>query len=91
MRGKLKTASKLLGEASETDTVPAPGEAWAAPRLLARLGVKGANQELREASQAFAGRPLSGFIGKPFMPEDLLTAVSGLIADTRAAGESLGA
>ena len=38
LRGKLKTAGKLLGEASETYTVPAPGQAWAAPRLLARLG-----------------------------------------------------
>jgi putative ABC transport system permease protein len=29
----------LLSEASVTEEIPAPGEAWAAPRLLARLGV----------------------------------------------------
>ena len=39
LRGRLKTAPRLLGEASETRELPAPGEAWAAPTLLARLGV----------------------------------------------------
>ncbi|NIP18184.1 MAG: hypothetical protein GWM87_08535, partial [Xanthomonadales bacterium] len=39
LRGRLKTADRLLGEGTPVDTVPGPGEAWAAPRLLARLGV----------------------------------------------------
>ena len=39
LRGSLKTSDRLLGEASATREIPAPGEAWAAPRLLARLGV----------------------------------------------------
>lgn len=39
LRGRLKTSQKLLGQVQETDSVPAPGEAWAAPSLLARLGV----------------------------------------------------
>jgi len=39
LRGHLKTSPRLLGEARITDTIPAPGEAWAASRLLARLGV----------------------------------------------------
>ncbi|MBT8074768.1 MAG: ABC transporter permease, partial [Xanthomonadales bacterium] len=38
LRGRLKTASQLLGQAAETSEVPAPGEAWATTRLLARLG-----------------------------------------------------
>jgi len=39
LRGQLKTSSQLLGEVRVTDAVPDPGEAWASPRLLARLGV----------------------------------------------------
>ncbi len=39
LRGKLKTSKKLLGEVIVSDDIPAPGEAWASPRLLARLGV----------------------------------------------------
>jgi putative ABC transport system permease protein len=39
LRGRLKTSERLLGEVQITDAIPAPGEAWAAPRLLARLGV----------------------------------------------------
>ncbi|MEE2664465.1 MAG: PAS domain S-box protein [Myxococcota bacterium] len=42
----------------------------------------------QRAAEAFAGRQLSGFIGKPFLPEDLLAAVSDLIADVGGAGES---
>ena len=39
LRGRLKTSGQLLGEAAVTDAIPAPGEAWGSPRLLARLGV----------------------------------------------------
>ena len=39
LRGQLKTSERLLGEVEVTEAIPAPGEAWAAPRLLARLGV----------------------------------------------------
>ena len=38
LRGRLKTSPRLLSEASETKAIPAPGEAWASTRLLARLG-----------------------------------------------------
>ena len=38
LRGRLKTASKLLATADETEEIPAAGEAWATTRLLARLG-----------------------------------------------------
>jgi len=38
LRGRLKTASKLLAPADETGEIPAAGEAWATTRLLARLG-----------------------------------------------------
>ena len=39
LRGELKTAERLLAEPDVTGEVPPPGEAWAAPRLMARLGV----------------------------------------------------
>ncbi|HLF30351.1 MAG TPA: FtsX-like permease family protein [Xanthomonadales bacterium] len=38
LRGQLKTAPRLLGEETIATAIPAPGEAWASPRLLARLG-----------------------------------------------------
>ncbi len=39
LRGQLRTSTQLLGEVGVTPTIPPPGEAWASPRLLARLGV----------------------------------------------------
>ncbi len=39
LRGILKTSDRLLGEINETLEIPGPGEAWASPRLMARLGV----------------------------------------------------
>lgn len=38
LRGRLKTSTALLAEPQETNDSPAPGEAWATTRLLARLG-----------------------------------------------------
>ena len=38
LRGRLKTAPRLLVMAEETNAIPAAGEAWATTRLLARLG-----------------------------------------------------
>ncbi len=38
LRGRLKTAPRLLVTAEETSAIPAAGEAWATTRLLARLG-----------------------------------------------------
>ena len=38
LRGQLKISERLLGAPSETDEIPGPGEAWASPRLMARLG-----------------------------------------------------
>ena len=40
LRGQLKISEELLGEAQVSDAIPAPGEAWASPRLMARLGVQ---------------------------------------------------
>jgi len=39
LRGQLKIADEPFGPARATDAIPAPGEAWADSRLLARLGV----------------------------------------------------
>ncbi|HET7203562.1 MAG TPA: FtsX-like permease family protein, partial [Steroidobacteraceae bacterium] len=38
LRGRLKTADQPFGRGVVTDGVPAPGEAWADSRLLAKLG-----------------------------------------------------
>lgn len=38
LRGQLKIADQPFGPARGTDGIPAPGEAWADSRLLARLG-----------------------------------------------------
>jgi putative ABC transport system permease protein len=39
LRGRLKTSPRLLDTPAAEDGIPPPGEAWASPRLLARLGV----------------------------------------------------
>lgn len=39
LRGTLQIADELFGAVRITDEIPAPGEAWAAPRLLTLLGV----------------------------------------------------
>jgi CheY-like chemotaxis protein len=41
----------------------------------------------KRSAEAFAGKQLSGFIGKPFLPEDLIAAVSRLITDGRSGGD----
>lgn len=38
LRGTLRISDRLLEAERETGAIPAPGEAWAAPTLLARLG-----------------------------------------------------
>jgi len=38
LRGELKVAERLLAPGISTSDIPAPGEAWASTRLLARLG-----------------------------------------------------
>ncbi|MGA9575070.1 MAG: FtsX-like permease family protein, partial [Lysobacterales bacterium] len=38
LRGRLKVSDRLLSAPVLTDQIPAPGEAWASTRLLARLG-----------------------------------------------------
>ncbi|MGH8495686.1 MAG: ABC transporter permease [Gammaproteobacteria bacterium] len=40
LRGRLRVADQLYGAVRETDAIPAPGEAWPAPRLLALLGAR---------------------------------------------------
>jgi putative ABC transport system permease protein len=66
LRGRMKTAGQLLGPAAVTHTIPARGEAWAAPRLLARLGVDaGTEVEVGNLSlvvrQVLAFRPDEGW------------------------------
>jgi len=40
LRGKLKTSPQLMGVSSIVEDIPAPGEAWASQRLMARLNVE---------------------------------------------------
>ena len=40
LRGQLKTSPNLLGISDTVEDIPAPGEAWASQRLMARLGVE---------------------------------------------------
>jgi putative ABC transport system permease protein len=40
LRGQLKTSDHLLGEPAVTLDIPTAGEAWASPRLMARLGAE---------------------------------------------------
>jgi len=40
LRGRLKTTDRPFGTGAVTDGIPAPGEAWADSRLLAKLGVR---------------------------------------------------
>ena len=66
LRGSLKTAGQLLGEETTTRDIPAPGEAWATPRLMARLGVSvGASLEVGTAdlrlSRVLSFRPDEGW------------------------------
>ena len=66
LRGRLKVSQNLLAEPVETDAIPAPGEVWAAPSLLARLGVDvGAVMELGRSELRISGvlsfRPDEGF------------------------------
>jgi len=66
LRGSLKTAERLLGEETTTRDIPAPGEAWATPRLMARLGVSiGATLEVGTAdlrlSRVLSFRPDEGW------------------------------
>jgi putative ABC transport system permease protein len=66
LRGRLKTSEHLLGEPSETIDIPGPGEAWASPRLMARLGVNtGAQLEvggaLLELTRVLDFRPDEGW------------------------------
>ena len=39
LRGSLSISNTLLGEERQVDTVPAPGEAWAEPKLFQELGL----------------------------------------------------
>ena len=39
LRGQMRVASEPYAPNSETDTIPLPGEAWAAPEILSRLNL----------------------------------------------------
>jgi putative ABC transport system permease protein len=44
LRGRLRTAEKLYGEATTTDNIPAPGSVWVEPRLLTQLSMQVGDQ-----------------------------------------------
>ncbi|KAA9133322.1 FtsX-like permease family protein [Marinihelvus fidelis] len=66
LRGRLETAERQGEDATPANGLPGPGEAWAAPGLLARLGVDtGTTVEIGEATftltRVLSRRPDEGF------------------------------
>ena len=89
LRGALKTSSALAAESETTRNVPPPGEAWADPRLLARLGAEvGVVLEVGRielhVSRLLDYRPDQGFGFAELAPTLLINeqdiAKSGLVA-----------
>jgi len=88
LRGNLEVATRLGELGVVTDALPAPGEAWAAPGLLARLGVdSGAEVEIGEArftlTRVLTLRPDEGFnfvdLAPTLLINDADLAATGLI------------
>ena len=88
LRGKLKTAPRLLEDASTVDQGPEPGEAWAASRLLARLGVDAGvdidvGSKRLKVTRVLAGRPDEGWRFADLAPTLLINeadlAATGLV------------
>lgn len=89
LRGRLRVSSSFDADSRTVDTVPARGEAWADPRLLARLGTEvGAVVELGQLklkiTQLLDFRPDQGFSFAELAPTLLIhyedVAASGLVA-----------
>ena len=64
LRGRLKIADEPFGPARPTEAIPAPGEAWADSRLLARLGVP-VGRELSVGAHEVAGHPGARLPARP--------------------------
>jgi putative ABC transport system permease protein len=89
LRGALKTSDRLLDPAIETTDVPAPGEAWAATSLLARLGAEvgteiEVGQQLLTITRVLNFRPDEGWSFVDLAPTLLMNVAdmdaTGLIA-----------
>jgi putative ABC transport system permease protein len=89
LRGRLRVSSGFEAESETIDTVPPPGEAWADPRLLARLGAEvGVTVQLGqielEVTRLLDYRPDQGFSFAELAPTLLINyqdiAASGLVA-----------
>jgi putative ABC transport system permease protein len=88
LRGQLKVSDTLLGESKATTALPAPGQAWADAKLLARLGVDvGAEISLGAVRLSIAGvlryRPDQGWSFVDLAPTILINdadlAATGLV------------
>jgi putative ABC transport system permease protein len=89
LRGNLRVSSGIDAESETVNTVPPPGEAWADPRLLARLDAAvGDRVELGqltlEVTRLLDYRPDQGFSFAELAPTLLISyedvAASGLVA-----------
>jgi putative ABC transport system permease protein len=89
LRGNLRVSSGIDAESETVNTVPPPGEAWADPRLLARLDTAvGDRVELGqltlEVTRLLDYRPDQGFSFAELAPTLLISyedvAASGLVA-----------
>lgn len=88
LRGELEIATRLGAQTQITDELPGPGEAWAAPGLLARLGADtGVEVEIGEArftiTRVLALRPDEGFnfvdLAPTLLIRDTDLAATGLV------------
>ncbi len=89
LRGRLRVSARLDADSETVDIVPSPGEAWADPRLLARLDAQlGDVIELGqielEVTRLLDYRPDQGFSFAELAPTLLINladvAASGLVA-----------
>ncbi|NGP52411.1 FtsX-like permease family protein [Thioalkalivibrio sp. XN8] len=86
LRGRLKVSDAMDAESVEIDAMPAPGEAWADPRLMARLGAEPGitvtlgRSELR-VTRLLDYRPDQGFSFAELAPTLLIN-----LADVEATG-----
>jgi putative ABC transport system permease protein len=89
LRGQLRVSTRIEADSETIDIVPAPGEAWADPRLLARLDAQVGDvielgQIELEVTRLLDYRPDQGFSFAELAPTLLINladvAASGLVA-----------
>ncbi len=86
LRGKLKTADRLLQPPRIENDIPPPGEAWGSPRLLARLGVDTGTKITVGAKELILSRVLTFRPDEGFQFTDIAPSLLMNHADLEATG-----